>query len=80
MAGINLNNIRKTYAVDNQKLSVLKGVDLHIPEKKITVVLGRSGCGKTTLLRIVGGLRWRMLEALSLMKSTRWRSFFKSPG
>ena len=56
MAGINLNNIRKTYAVDNQKLSVLKGVDLHIPEKKITVVLGRSGCGKTTLLRIVGGL------------------------
>ena len=56
MAGINLSNIQKTYLVDDQPLHVLKGINLQLPERKITVILGRSGCGKTTLLRIVGGL------------------------
>lgn len=42
--------------MEDVKLSVLKGIDLQIPQSSITVVLGRSGCGKTTLLRIVGGL------------------------
>lgn len=56
MAGIELKNIHKTYPVDGRTLYVLKGIHLHIPEKSITVILGRSGCGKTTLLRLVGGL------------------------
>lgn len=56
MAGIELKNIRKSYAVENRKIKVLDGINLQIPERSITVVLGRSGCGKTTLLRLVGGL------------------------
>ena len=56
MAGIELKNIHKTYTVDDRPLPVLKGIDLHIPENSITVILGRSGCGKTTLLRLVGEL------------------------
>ena len=56
MAGIELKNIHKTYMVDDRPLSVLKGIDLHIPENSITVILGRSGCGKTTLLRLIGEL------------------------
>ncbi|WP_458398320.1 ABC transporter ATP-binding protein [Anaerotignum sp.] len=56
MAGIELKNIHKTYPVDGRTLHVLKGIDLYIPEKSITVILGRSGCGKTTLLRLVGDL------------------------
>ena len=56
MAGIECKNIHKTYPVDERTIHVLKGIDLHIPEKSITVILGRSGCGKTTLLRLVGGL------------------------
>lgn len=56
MAGIELKNIQKSYSVDDRTLHVLKGINLHIPEKSITVILGRSGCGKTTLLRLVGGL------------------------
>lgn len=56
MAGIELKDIRKDYLVENRKIHVLNGINLQIPEQKITVVLGRSGCGKTTLLRLVGGL------------------------
>lgn len=56
MAGIELKNIQKAYSVEDRVLGVLNGIHLQIPEKSITVILGRSGCGKTTLLRIVGGL------------------------
>ncbi len=56
MAGIELKNLQKAYTVENRIFKVLDGINLQIPEKSITVVLGRSGCGKTTLLRLVGGL------------------------
>ena len=56
MAGIELKNVQKAYTVENQKIHVLNGINLQIPEKKTTVILGKSGCGKTTLLRLVGGL------------------------
>lgn len=35
---------------------VLKGIDLHIPEGEVTVIIGPSGCGKTVLLRHIIGL------------------------
>lgn len=56
MAGIELRSIQKAYSVEARKINVLNGINLQIPERSITVILGRSGCGKTTLLRIVGGL------------------------
>lgn len=56
MAGIELKDIQKAYEVENRTIQVLDGINLNIPEKSITVILGRSGCGKTTLLRVIGGL------------------------
>ena len=56
MAGIRLIGLEKNYQVEERMLQVLRGIDLQIPEKKITVLLGQSGCGKTTLLRLTGGL------------------------
>ncbi len=56
MAGIEVKDVQKNYFVDGRKINVLNGVHLRIPERKITVILGRSGCGKTTLLRLIGGL------------------------
>lgn len=56
MAGIQIKQLCKYYTVDGKTLHVLDGIDCTFPENKITVVLGRSGCGKTTLLRLVGGL------------------------
>ena len=56
MDGINLVKVSKTYIVDKEPVKVLEDIDLNIPAHKITVILGRSGCGKTTLLRLVAGL------------------------
>lgn len=56
MAGIKLIDIHKKYMVEGRDVLVLNGISLSIPENKVTVVLGRSGCGKTTLLRLTGGL------------------------
>lgn len=56
MAGIELINIHKQYKVEGRAVQVLNGISLHIPGNKITVILGQSGCGKTTLLRLTGSL------------------------
>ena len=48
---IELKNISKNFE-DQQ---VLKGIDLNIYENEFLTLLGPSGCGRTTLLRIIGG-------------------------
>lgn len=56
MYGIKLVNVSKFFTVEKEQLKVLDGINLDIHSNKITVILGRSGCGKTTLLRLVAGL------------------------
>lgn len=56
MGGIKLINVSKFYSVGKQPIKVLDSINLDIPLNKITIILGRSGCGKTTLLRLVAGL------------------------
>jgi sulfonate transport system ATP-binding protein len=53
---VRIRGLRKSYQVSGRCLEVLKGLDLDVAEEGITVVLGRSGCGKTTLLRLIAGL------------------------
>lgn len=53
---IKLNNIHKTYVTGNNKLHVLKGIDLHIEQGEFVSIMGSSGSGKSTLLNILGML------------------------
>lgn len=51
-----LKNIIKDYPVGDEVVHALKGVDLSFRESEFVAILGQSGCGKTTLLNIIGGL------------------------
>lgn len=53
---LKLVNVKKDYKVANSKVRALKGVSLSFRENEFVGILGQSGCGKTTLLNIVGGL------------------------
>lgn len=49
-------NLVKSFKSGSSKIDVIKGVNLKIPEKKLTILKGRSGSGKTTLLNLLGTL------------------------
>ena len=53
---IKLENIKKEYVVKKSVAVALNEVSLTLPDKGLVFVVGRSGCGKTTLLNIIGGL------------------------
>lgn len=50
---VNINNVSFAYGENK----VLKKIDLHIPKGKVVAIMGGSGCGKTTLLRLISGQR-----------------------
>jgi putative ABC transport system ATP-binding protein len=51
---IKLKNLHKTYAMGNNELRVLKGIDLNIGAGELVSIMGPSGSGKSTLLNIIG--------------------------
>ena len=53
---LKLKDIRKDYLSGDSTVHALKGVDLEFRESEFVAILGHSGCGKTTLLNIIGGL------------------------
>ena len=53
---LKLKDIKKDYTVGDSTVHALKGVNLEFRENEFVAILGHSGCGKTTLLNIIGGL------------------------
>ena len=53
---LKLTNIVKEYPTGDSKVVALKGVDIEFRKSEFVSILGHSGCGKTTLLNIIGGL------------------------
>ena len=51
-----LKNVTKEFPAGDGVLKVLKGVNLEIYKNEFVVVLGESGCGKSTMMNIVGGM------------------------
>ena len=53
---ISLRNVTKTYGSGENQVQILKGVNLDVREGEFLVILGESGCGKSTMLNIIGGM------------------------
>ncbi|MCM1579240.1 MAG: ABC transporter ATP-binding protein, partial [Ruminococcus sp.] len=53
---LKLKNIVKKYGEGDNTVTALNGVDISFRENEFVAILGHSGCGKTTLLNIIGGL------------------------
>ena len=69
---LQLKNITKNYLSGDNEVKALKGIDLEFRESEFVSILGQSGCGKTTLLNIIGGLdRYTTGDLIINGKSTK---------
>ena len=83
---IEIKNITKTYQVGQNKIEVLKDIDLYIKEGELISIMGSSGSGKSTLLNIIGILDGydkgqymldnRLMADLSEAESAKYRNEF----
>ncbi len=53
---LSLRNVKKAFGSGETQVQALKGVNLDIREGEFLVILGESGCGKSTMLNIIGGM------------------------
>jgi putative ABC transport system ATP-binding protein len=81
---VTVRNLHKVFQRGGQRIDVLQGVDLDIPQGDYLALMGPSGSGKTTLLNLLGGLDTPTegsievggdrLDKLSGAKLSAWRA------
>jgi len=55
MAALELSDVSKSFAHGRKRTQILRDISLSVADGEFISLVGRSGCGKTTLLRIFGG-------------------------
>ena len=70
-SGSIIKKVCKNYEVNNEQHMVLNNISLNISTEDITVILGESGCGKTTFLRIIAGLENVTSGEISYIKDNK---------
>jgi putative ABC transport system ATP-binding protein len=81
---VQINDVHKYFTRGSERIDVLKGVNLSIPQGDFLALMGPSGSGKTTLLNLMGGLDaptsgsvevgGSKISDLSGGRLSRWRS------
>ncbi|HEY5612222.1 MAG TPA: ABC transporter ATP-binding protein [Lysobacter sp.] len=81
---VSIRNLTKIYARGPEKVEVLHGIDLDIPQGDFVALMGPSGSGKTTLLNLIGGLDsptggeidvgGQRIDTMSSGQLSQWRS------
>lgn len=69
---LSLQQIKKIYKTGDTTVEALKGINIEFRKSEFVSILGQSGCGKTTLLNIIGGLdRYTSGDLIINSKSTK---------
>ena len=76
---IEILNLSKHFFINGKRIDILKELNLSIKKNKITVILGRSGCGKTTLLRLIAGLEGVSLGEIKFKEQAKIGFVFQEP-
>src|SRR5215813_14920710 len=81
---VQVRDVHKHFTRGNERIDVLKGINLEIPKGDFLALMGPSGSGKTTLLNLIGGLdaptegavdvNGLRVSALTGSKLSKWRS------
>lgn len=53
---LNMTNVGMNYSIDDENSFVIRNINLDLQDGECLAIVGSSGCGKTTLLNIIGGL------------------------
>jgi sulfonate transport system ATP-binding protein len=69
MAGVEITHLTKEYCVGGHPFFALRNVSIAIPNGSFTVIVGKSGCGKTTLLRLLADLEAKTAGEISINDS-----------
>jgi putative ABC transport system ATP-binding protein len=81
---VQLRGIHKYFVRGGERLDILNGLNLQVPEGQFLALMGPSGSGKTTLLNLIAGLdkpcegevwvRDKCISAMSEAQLARWRT------
>src|SRR5262245_24450115 len=81
---VQVRDVHKIYRRGGERLDILNGIDLEIPQGDFLALMGPSGSGKTTLLNLLGGLDrptsgsievgGQRIDQLSDARLTEWRA------
>ena len=74
-----VRNVSKEFAIGGQKVLALSHADLTVPRGEFICLVGASGCGKTTLLRIIAGFETATEIRAPSVDSTLFPEFYASP-
>lgn len=53
---LNVRGLEKSFSQGEERLEILKGIDLTVREPDTVAIMGRSGCGKSTFISLLAGL------------------------
>ena len=71
--------LTKTYTTSGHLIKALDAVDLSFSENSFTCIVGKSGCGKTTLLRLLAGLEPAAAGTITYGNATKIGFVFQEP-
>lgn len=71
--------LTKTYTTSGHLITALDTVDLSFSENSFTCIVGKSGCGKTTLLRLLAGLEPAAAGTITYGNATKIGFVFQEP-